>query len=634
MKKADKQEDEYTEALSRIIGRDFFPDLPHLRATNAYLSSLASNDAEGLSASIRQLARIAQDKDEGRSSWTSDAERRASQREREREEMRQQFDSTPRINLGQRGWDTPLDRGDRGERGHGSSRWRARSVERNPEPGPSRKERRVRDDLSLDAFQRNYTSEDNAAFASILDSENADRRARNQLVWDFERVQEDRRLEGEAKRKAILDAAQSGWMVDGEGRRMIGGLARGSRERGEGEGDAWAERKLLTGPTRGTTESAETEESTEQEAGKGERGALVKRTEAGALVKAGESSKLREKLLPETHPLSRALEMAGLPPTAITDKDGAIVPARDLASGSGDGRGRGLSDRQALKAAEKAALGSETREGGNVQQWKYKAMNGLMFPPDSYTSPYPPPPSASAPSSATARKGPAPSVAYRNTRLDGDEEEKGPAPSTSYASSWVDRAVRGKRRRPSISTSASDAASTALGADSDDEEEDNAKKYDLVDEEPDLEPEELPLMTYGSLLATPKRVSTDDDDGPTFDDGPSFRFPEEKKRDEIGRKLGNKAGKAISDRARMYAPSTPKGSSALKAAASRTIMGSAGRSGGSMGPPSTRGNLTPAAQALLQRTMGRTPLRSGLRGGDSVFKSKVGGMGWSPSPRR
>lgn len=417
------------------------------------------------------------------------------------------------------------------------------------------------------------------------------------------------------KRKAILDAAQSGgWIVDANGRRMIGGLGQGSRERAEGEGDAWEQRKLLAAPA-AEAEGGETE-------GKGERGALVKRTEAGALVKSTSAPRLNEKILPPTHPLGKALEMAGLPPTAITDSQGAIVPHRDLASGSGDGRGRGQSDRRALSEAEKAALGSEKKEGGQVQQWPYKAMNGLMFPPDSYKSPYPPPPSKSAPS---ARRGPAPSVSYRNTRINDEEEDVGRAPSTSYASSWVDRAVRGKGR-------CSSAVSTDAGTDAgfDEEEEEEGKKYDLIDEDPDLEPEDMPLMTYGSLLATPKRVSTDED---RFD-GPSFRFPEEKKRNELGRKLGNKASKSISDRARMYAPSTPKTPSALKAAASRTVRGSGGSGRGSMGPPSQRGNLTPAAQSLLQRTTGRTPMRFGGKDGGGIFKSKVGGMGWSPSPRR
>lgn len=473
----------------------------------------------------------------------------------------------------------------------------------------------MRDDLSLDAFQRNYTSEDNAAFSSILDSENQDRKRRNQLVWEFERVQEDRRIEGEVKRKAILDAAQSGWVVDANGRRMIGGLAQGSREREDGEAGAWEERKLLTAPR-------------EEGEGKEERGALVKRTEAGALVKSTQPS-LNEKVLPPTHPLGKALEMAGLPPTAITDKDGAIVPHRDLASGSGDGRGRGQSNRQSLQAAEKAALGSVKNEGGNVAQWPYKAMNGLMFPPDSYKTPYPPPPSRPA-SGPGARKAPAPSVQYKNTRINDDEDDTGRAPSTSYASTWVDRAVKGKGRRTSLATST---AASDAGTNVSDDDEDEGKTYELVDE-PDLEPEDMPLMTYGSLLATPKRLDPSSSAEDSFD-GPSFRFPENKKRDELGRKLGNKASKSISDRARMYAPSpsTPRTPSALQAAASRTVSGSGGSVRGSMGPPSQRGNLTPAAQSLLQRTTGRTPMRFG-KGDGGIFKSKVGGMGWSPSPRR
>lgn len=521
--------------------------------------------------------------------------------------MRQRFDATPRINLGQRGWDTPLDRGSSAHRG--SRRARSHSP---PHADPGPRKRRVRDELGLDAFQRNYTSEDNAAFASILGAENAERRARNAPVWEFERVQADRRLKDEARRKAVLDAAQSGWTVDGDGRRMLGGLASGSREKGDGEGEAWAERKLITASAPGE-----------------EQGALVKRTEAGALVRTtAQREALGDKPLPAAHPLSRALELAGLPPTAVTDASGAIVPARDLASGAGDGRGRGALSRAEATAAERAALGSERGDGGAVPHWPYRAMNGLMFPPDAYSSPYPPPPSASSGSAPAGRKGPAPSVAYRNTRLDGEEEDAGRAPSTSYASSWVDRAVKGKGRRDS-SASVTDTGTDA-GTDGASDDEDDSNKYDLVDE-PELEPDDLPLLTYGSLLATPKRISSDGDDD---DARPSFRFPEQKRRDELGRKLGNRAGKAISDRARMYAPptsGTPKTPSALKAAAQRTTRPGSG-SRGSMPPPSQRGNLTPAAQSLLQRTTGRTPMRFGKSEG--IFKSKVGGMGWSPSPRR
>src|SRR5436190_1702643 len=52
-------EDEYTEALSHIIARDFFPSLLHLDATNSYLDALHSQDPQLINASVRRLREIA-----------------------------------------------------------------------------------------------------------------------------------------------------------------------------------------------------------------------------------------------------------------------------------------------------------------------------------------------------------------------------------------------------------------------------------------------------------------------------------------------------------------------------------------------------------------------------------------------
>jgi protein DGCR14 len=238
----------------------------------------------------------------------------------------------------------------------------------------------VRDDLPLDAFQANYTSEDNASFVQIVDAENRQRKEeRWGWAWEAERKAEIRRLKGEEKRKMILDAATSGgWVVDGNGRRLIGGLGEGGRDRPEGE--AWEEVRMIEA-------SAVEDSARPQDTGETSSMALVKIAASGALVKRVDDappSGVTEQAVPEGHPLQRALAEAGLPATALVSaEDGAIVPHREFSSGEGDGRGRGETDRVHRGDIEKQIMGEEeSREislgGSGVDQWPYKV--GHIWP--------------------------------------------------------------------------------------------------------------------------------------------------------------------------------------------------------------------------------------------------------------
>lgn len=315
-----------------------------MHATNAYLTALTNNDPELLSTSIRKLAKLAQEKEDGhRAGPSREAE--------DAEKRRREFDTTPyiampgrtgRIPAGQKGWDTP----DLMSRDEGPSRKKQKRAE------PPR----VRDDLSLDAFQRNYTSEDNASFVQIVDKENQQRRDdRWGWAWEVQKRAEIRRIEGEEKRKMILDAAVNGdWKVNAEGKRLIGGLGEGGRDRTEGE--AWQEeRHLIDQPA---------------------HNALITAKDASgsrALV-----DKFSEEAVPADHPLGRALAAAGLPPTALVSKeDGALVPMREVTSGGGDGRGRGVTDKQGRDLVERVIMGDEERGnlslgGSGADQWGYK----------------------------------------------------------------------------------------------------------------------------------------------------------------------------------------------------------------------------------------------------------------------
>ena len=397
------QEDTYTDALSHIITRDFFPNLPHIHATNAYLTALTNNDPELLSSSIRRLAALAQEKEaNGVSSKNGEDERR-----RELENVGTPYMNVPggrgrkapqRTPVGARGWDTPVMRA-----GEGSTRRRPAGTAEEydeleggspePEAGPSRprkkarprSDNRVRDDLPLDIFQQNYTSEDNAAFVQIVDQENERRREeRWGWAWEAEKKAEQRRIEGEEKRKAILDAATSGdWKVNAEGKRLTGGLAEGGRERPDGE--AWKDKKLITAPP-STTVTGEEDGEASEESGEGavvkhssraNGQALITRAE-GQASQAASANGFSEEVVPDDHPLNRALTEAGLPTTALVSaEDGVIVPGREITSGEGDGRGRGLVEREARHKAERSTMGDEEQEtleysGSGVDQWKYK----------------------------------------------------------------------------------------------------------------------------------------------------------------------------------------------------------------------------------------------------------------------
>ncbi len=77
-------------------------------------------------------------------------------------------------------------------------------------------------------------------------------------------------------------------------------------------------------------------------------------------------------LNPSTH-LARALHQAGLPETAIVNLDGDVVPVREMASGSGDGLGRGVEEREKRERVEREVVAeSKDMRGKVVPAWAFK----------------------------------------------------------------------------------------------------------------------------------------------------------------------------------------------------------------------------------------------------------------------
>lgn len=378
------------------------------------MTALTNNDPELLSASIRKLSALAQEKEGGPSGSgskrkeTTEEEARYARR-RELENVGTPYISMPggrraaaRTPIGARGWDTPADiahddgeheydelDGEYGElagAGAGPSRQKRKRKVTATEP-------KVRDDLTLDIFQRNYTSEDNASFVQIVNEDNQKRREeRWGWAWEAERNAEQRRIEGEDRRKMILDVATSGqWRVDANGRRLIGGLAEGGRDRAPGE--AWKdERKLIAGPASDTTQAEAGPSSRPQGLIENATSALVPHASStalsSALVLAKDAKitpdKVVEQALPDEHPLNRALVAAGLPGTALVSvDDGQIVPHRDVAGGTEDDRGRGQEDREKRDIIERAVLGDERPDylslaGSGGDHWGYKVSSNQV----------------------------------------------------------------------------------------------------------------------------------------------------------------------------------------------------------------------------------------------------------------
>lgn len=203
-------EDEYTEALSHIIARDFFPSLVHLDATNDYLEALSSKDPQLIQASVRRLETL----------------------------------STP-VSRRERPWQTPSQT----PYASGPSDTPLRTPRERGEPPEKRP--RYDTSLSLDGFQARYTSEDNSSFTQILDDENRKRREKWAWAWDAQKRMEDQRkmmIEGRerlllepppqagVKEKFRIEPATPAALIT-DGSAVSGDSVQGAAEDGDGEMD-------------------------------------------------------------------------------------------------------------------------------------------------------------------------------------------------------------------------------------------------------------------------------------------------------------------------------------------------------------------------------------------------------------
>ncbi|KAF9175127.1 DiGeorge syndrome critical region protein 14 [Mortierella sp. AD011] len=183
------EEDEYIEALSKIIERDFFPDLAKLKRQHAYLEAVEMNDVQRIHATAREIAgndtplglrRLRTPAQTPKllkaglpdESWTParvDAESATPTWHDAINKAHKDLDAadTPIM-------DTPT----------------VNNMRKRPAKSQDVPEKDTIDtSLSLDQFQARYTSEDNASFNEILEKINAQRKLKHRWIYDQEKKQ-------------------------------------------------------------------------------------------------------------------------------------------------------------------------------------------------------------------------------------------------------------------------------------------------------------------------------------------------------------------------------------------------------------------------------------------------------------
>jgi protein DGCR14 len=172
-------EDAYTSALTHIIARDFFPGLAESDTTQEYLHALESRDKEWIAQAGDRLTQM----------MTPGLEARRARGRRGTSMAPGGGGETPR------GWvgDTP------------------RTVVGSEvgDEADTKKKEEVDLNLSLSAFTAKYTSEDNEAFARILDRANEEKRKKHAWAWNGNQIARPSQIAEQAQQKLLTDALAS-----------------------------------------------------------------------------------------------------------------------------------------------------------------------------------------------------------------------------------------------------------------------------------------------------------------------------------------------------------------------------------------------------------------------------------------
>ena len=159
-------EDDYTNALSKIIARDFFPGLHEVQSQQEYLNALEANDDTWIAEAGQKLRDAMSPLPAGR----------------QRRSARNSRFNTPAMTPAHAGTGTPVPdktpvgwTGDATPSSVTGSEYSTTFTAPTPQVDTST--------LSLSAFQAKYTSEDNESFNAILDTQNDKRRQKHAHLW-------------------------------------------------------------------------------------------------------------------------------------------------------------------------------------------------------------------------------------------------------------------------------------------------------------------------------------------------------------------------------------------------------------------------------------------------------------------
>ncbi|KAK0530033.1 hypothetical protein OC835_004146 [Tilletia horrida] len=603
-------EEDYIHSVSTIIARDFFPDLDRLKAENEYLDALQSGDEDWIEASVRALVRAERKATSHLAAAAAAVRTPARASHAAATPTLAQLGRipppppppapsssaggappTPHIRsqrssaLAQRGWDaddTPVQRSpyanypDTRSTAAGPSRYAPSEANDGGQSAAEANQPPADTSLSLSAFQRAYTSEDNASFGRLLQLNAMKRRER--YAWAY-------KAEEAANQKRII-----------------------------------------------------AEDKAQEEAQHGQRLAIAAAVEADPSFQ--KRLKGKERLLIEAGPSSSQDPSNAPPDPDKEDPNfdpnAALKPKKDDRPASfpswrftarnafhfGPDANINTFDRSTSSLPTSSATGSSTGAQSRAKEVKADQpvirLHALRMPDLDGSD------SALRREGGLAREPDSPSssridaaIAGKSRRLDASSVgDSSMDDSLDTASEFASPRINGygfvtplahTPREESVlgdyldSIGADDAFRRSLG-------------LEVFDEEGEQRVQELKRWGRENVPVRPRAENDKDDEDEVYDG--SFRVPPTPKRDEIGRRLAQ--SKVSSSPRHGRGNETPYGQ-ARYVGPSRAKQGTSATLGSST-PRSSGAHLSPAAKLLLQRTS-----KGGSRLGDTLLRKRAGG---------